>query len=91
MRCVTMLLGGLGTLGALTACWLSHQDQGLAMLLIGRTGRPALDSTPNGNIQQLLHSMCAVTFARADTGCQAEAAAILLPAATGPLLVRHRL
>lgn len=81
--------GGLGTLGTLTACWLSHQAQGVALLLVGRTGRYSSDSASDATAQGLLNSASVVSFTRSDTGCQAEAANLLLPAASGPLLVRY--
>lgn len=81
--------GGLGTLGLLTASWLSRQARGVALLLIGRTGRPSSAAAGDAALQSLMHAHYAVTFARCDTSSQAEMDDLMLPSTSGPLLVRR--
>ena len=70
---LTVITGGLGGLGMLTACWLTQQKAGGRILLLGRSGR---SSSVESSLETLM-STSEVTLGRRDVGDSAEADGIL--------------
>lgn len=68
---LTVITGGLGTLGSLVADWMSSQQPG-SLCLIGRSGRFA--SSSSGSVIKLLQSRnsAEIAISKADTSSQDE-------------------
>lgn len=78
---LTLITGGLGTLGSMVADWMSSQQQG-SLCLVGRSGR---FTSSSGSVTKLLqsHSSAEIIIAKADASVQDEIHSVVDELVTG--------
>ncbi|DBA84018.1 TPA: hypothetical protein ACH3X1_006502 [Trebouxia sp. C0004] len=84
---LTVITGGLGTLGSMVADWMSSQQQG-SLCLVGRSGRLTSSSA---SVTKLLrsHSSAEIIIARADVSVQDEIHSLVDELMTGERSARQ--